>query len=88
MTDDHRHGLKLGARELRAMTGEQDLNLLMGFALLGVRFGGTRYEHLHEQRLVLGVQVRFRLLDELGTGPDRGATEANSSSAAMNSRLL
>ena len=65
VTDDHRHGLKLGTgRELRAMGSEEDLDLLMGLALVGVRLGGAGRKHFHEERLVLGMQMRFRLLDQ------------------------
>ena len=56
VTDDHVHGLKFGtSRELRTMGGQQDLNLLMSFSLVGIWLGGAGREHLHEQRLVLGV---------------------------------
>ncbi|MDU6750818.1 MAG: hypothetical protein E6447_24525, partial [Bradyrhizobium sp.] len=65
MTDNHRHGLKLCAgRELRAMSSEQDLDLLMGLRLIGIRLCGASGKHLHEERLVLGMQMRFRLLNQ------------------------
>ncbi|MCY1507415.1 hypothetical protein D9M68_416890 [compost metagenome] len=46
------------------MGGKQDLDLLMGFALLSVWLGCTSRKHFHEESLVLGMQMCFRLLNQ------------------------
>ena len=46
------------------MGGKQDLDLLMNLTLLVNWLGSAGREHFHEERLMLWMQMRFRLLNQ------------------------
>ena len=63
MIDNHHHGVQVRAcRELRAVRAQQYLNLLAGLSLRDGR--SPLLKHVHEERLMLRMKMRFRFLDE------------------------